>query len=144
MFARFESVDQILHAGDIGSAELLIELEAIAPVTAVWGNTDGWKLRERLTEVARVEIEGVDCRVMHGHQLGSPTPEAIAQRFPDAGLVVFGHSHQALIRRVGTVCTVNPGSAGPKRFRTVPTLAIARAEGAGIEVELISLEPAQG
>ena len=143
IFTSLAGVDRILHAGDIGPDELLIELEAIAPVTAVWGNTDGWELRERLPEVARVEIEGVDCRVMHGHQLGSPTPEAIAERFPEAGMVVFGHSHQALIRRVGTVCTVNPGSAGPKRFRTVPTLAIARVEDEAVQVELISLERAQ-
>ena len=124
-FPLLEGVDHILHAGDVGPADLLVELEAIAPVTAVWGNTDGMELRSRLPEVARVELGGRTAVVVHGHQFGSPTPEAVSAAYPDASLVLFGHSHRAIVRRVGATLAVNPGSAGPTRFGLPVTVAIA-------------------
>ncbi len=139
VFERFAGVEHILHAGDVGPAELLVELEAIAPVTAVWGNTDGWEVRGRCPEVARLELAGVSIVVLHGQQLGAPTPEKVAARYPDAGMVVFGHSHKAVIREVGSVLAVNPGSAGPRRFGTRPTLAIATLEGGRASAELVML-----
>ena len=139
VFDRLAGVDHILHAGDVGPAELLVELEAIAPVTAVWGNTDGWEVRDRVPEVARVELGGVRAVVVHGMQLGSPTPEAVAAAHPDAGLVVFGHSHRPVIRRVGSTLAVNPGSAGPRRFSLPVTLAVATVEGGRVEAELVEL-----
>jgi uncharacterized protein len=139
LFARLAGVDRILHAGDLGPAELLTELEAIAPVTAVWGNTDGWDLRARLPEVARLTLEGVSVAVAHGHRLGSPKPASVAALFPDAGLVVFGHTHQPLIRRVGEALVVNPGSAGPRRFSLPVTIALATVEGGSVRAELVTL-----
>lgn len=141
VFERFADVEHILHAGDIGSAELLTELEAIAPVTAVWGNTDGWDVRERVPEVARVELAGVSVVVLHGDQLGSPTPARAAAAYPEAGLVVFGHSHQAVTEQVGSVLAVNPGSAGSPRFGGAVTLALADLSANGIGVEIIALDP---
>ncbi len=139
VFERFAGVEHILHAGDVGPADLLVELEAIAPVTAVWGNTDGWEIRQRCPEVARLELAGVRIVVLHGQQLGSPTPEKVATKYPEAGLVVFGHSHQAVIRQVGSVLAVNPGSAGPRRFRTTPSLALATLAEGRIDLELVEL-----
>ena len=78
----FGDVDHILHAGDIGPATLLTELEALAPVTAVYGNTDGWEVRERLPRVASVELDGFSIVVTHGDQLGTPTPEKLQPPFP--------------------------------------------------------------
>jgi hypothetical protein len=75
----FADVGHILHAGDIGDEDLLIALEAVAPVTAVWGNTDGLALRHRIPEIATVVLERRTIAVVHGHQLGSPTPEALRQ-----------------------------------------------------------------
>jgi putative phosphoesterase len=139
VLTRFEGVDHILHAGDVGPAEILVELEAIAPVTAVWGNTDGFEIRRRVPEIATLELGGVRIVVLHGMQLGSPTPERAAQAYPDAGLVVFGHSHRPVIRRVGAVLAVNPGSAGRPRFRDPITCAVGTVEDGQASAELIEL-----
>ena len=140
VFARFEGVDRILHAGDVGDAEILVELEAIAPVTAVWGNTDGFDLVDRLPEVATLELDGSRVVVIHGQQFGAPTPKMVAPSFPDAAMVVFGHSHVPVIERVGTVLAVNPGSAGPRRFRLPTTVALATIEEGRVEARLVSLD----
>ncbi len=140
VFAAFEGVEHILHAGDVGPAELLAELEAIAPVTAVWGNTDGWEVRGRVKEVAEVELGGVRVVVLHGMQLGSPTPEKVAAAHPGAGLVVFGHTHRALVRQVGDTLAVNPGSAGPRRFRDPVTVALGELASGRASVRLVTLE----
>lgn len=139
VFDAFAGVEHILHAGDVGGSEILTELRAIAPVTAVWGNTDGWEVRELLPETAIEELAGTPAAVLHGHQLGSPTPAAAAERHPDAGLVVFGHSHRPVVERVGSVMAVNPGSAGPRRFSLPVTVAVALLQPGQVEVRLIEL-----
>lgn len=139
VFERLRGVEHILHAGDVGPADLLTELEAIAPVTAVWGNTDDWDVRDRVPEVATVELAGVRVVVVHGQQFGSPTPAKVAAAHPEAGLVVFGHSHQPVIERVGAALAVNPGSAGPRRFRLPVTVAIAELDGGSVEAHLVPL-----
>lgn len=139
VFDVFAGVDHVIHAGDVGDPDILTELEAIAPVTAVWGNVDGWELRARLPEVARLELDGVRIAVLHGQQLGSPSPAKAAAAHPDAGLVVFGHSHRPVIEQVGPTLAVNPGSAGPRRFRDPVTVAIAEIEGGAVRAELVNL-----
>ena len=141
VWQHFAGVEHILHAGDIGPPDLLIELEIIAPVTAVWGNTDKWDIRERVPEVAHVTLGGVQVVVLHGHQLGSPTPERVANAYPEAGLVLFGHSHNPVIRQVESVLAVNPGSAGRARFGGPVTLAIAEFRAGTVEAQLITLQP---
>ncbi len=135
VFERFEGVLRILHAGDIGSDDILTELEAIAPVTAVYGNTDGWALRRRLPEVAQVEEAGRRIVVVHGHNPGAPTPVKLARAHPKADIVVYGHTHQARVERVGRTLVVNPGAAGPGRFRLKPSVGILTlGEDEGVEV----------
>ena len=132
VFDAFAEVDHIVHAGDIGSLDLLSELEALAPVTAVCGNTDGFDLRNRLPRVARVELDGFDIVVTHGDQFGSPTPEKLNAAFPEAQILVYGHTHRPLLTIVDVVVTVmNPGSAGPRRFKIPPSVGILELE-AGI------------
>ena len=132
VFNAFAHVDHILHAGDIGSLELLAELEALGPVTAVYGNTDGFDLRNRVPRVARVELDGFDIVVTHGDQFGSPTPEKLNAEFPDAQILIYGHTHRPLLTIVDVVVTVmNPGSAGPRRFNIPPSVGILELE-AGI------------
>jgi uncharacterized protein len=132
VFDAFAHVDHILHAGDIGSLELLAELEALGPVTAVYGNTDGFDLRNRVPRVARVELDGFDIVVTHGDQFGSPTPEKLNAAFPEAQILVYGHTHRPLLTIVDVVVTVmNPGSAGPRRFTIPPSVGILELE-AGI------------
>ena len=132
VFDVFEHVDHILHAGDVGKPEILIELEAIAPVTAVYGNVDGPELRARLTQVAEVELEGFVVVVTHGDQFGHPTPAALHEAFPKAEIIVYGHSHKPLLELVDrTVTVMNPGGAGGPRFGIVPSVGVMELE-AGI------------
>ena len=129
VFEVFKHVDRILHAGDIGNVEILTELEALAPVTAVWGNTDGFELRDRLPEVVETRIEGFDFLVIHGHQLGVPTPEGLNRKYPDAEVIIFGHTHKPLLTIVDQIVTVmNPGGAGPFRFGLPASAGILELE----------------
>jgi putative phosphoesterase len=141
VFDVFAGVDHILHGGDIGPANLLEELEAIAPVTAVYGNTDGMDVRARLSDVARVQLDGFRIVVTHGDQFGSPTPEKLNAAFPEAEIIVFGHTHRPLLTLVDTVVTVmNPGGAGPRRFDLSPSVGIMELEpGIPPRARLVSL-----
>jgi putative phosphoesterase len=144
VFEAFAEVDHILHAGDVGPAALLDELAALAPVTAVYGNTDGYELRSRLPQVARVELDGFTIVITHGDQFGSPTPEKLHTAFPDAEILVFGHTHRPLLTLVDVVVTVmNPGGAGARRFGLPPSVGIMELE-AGIppRARLLPLLPA--
>lgn len=128
----FKAVDLILHAGDIGGAEILKELEMLAPVTAVYGNVDGRALRRRLPQVATVEVDGFEVVMTHGDQFGSPDPEGLKEAFPKADVIVFGHTHRALIRDLPDFTVViNPGAAGAARFDLRASVAIMETE-AGI------------
>jgi putative phosphoesterase len=132
VFRVFERVDHILHAGDVGKAEILIDLQALAPVTAVYGNTDGPELRARLPQVAEVELDGFAVVVTHGDQLGHPTPAELHAAFPKAEIIVYGHTHKPLLELVDrTVTVMNPGGAGHPRFGIPPSVGILELE-AGI------------
>jgi len=129
VFDVFGEVDHILHGGDVGRPEILTELEVLAPVTAVFGNTDGPDLRGRLPQVATVRLDGFDIMVTHGDQLGSPTPTALHAAFPDAEIIVYGHTHEPRLELVDrTVTVLNPGSAGPRRFRLPVSVGILELE----------------
>jgi putative phosphoesterase len=129
VFDVFVQVDHILHGGDVGPPGILTELEAIAPVTAVYGNTDGWELRSHLPQVARVELDGFEIVVTHGDQFGVPTPETVHAAFPSAEIIVFGHTHKPILTLVDTVVTVmNPGGAGPRRFNLPASVGILELE----------------
>lgn len=139
VFECFEGVQHILHAGDVGTPDILIELEAIAPVTAVWGNTDGFDLRSRLPETAEVELQGRRILVVHGHQLGSPTGPALAAAYPGFDIIVYGHTHRPRVEHVNGVLVVNPGAAGPSRFGLLPSVAVLTLSTTTQNVSLLSL-----
>jgi hypothetical protein len=124
VLALFEGVERILHAGDVGPAELLTELEAVAPVTAVWGNADGFDVRAKLRETALLEIGGLEVVITHGHKLGAPTPRGLRDAIPGADVIVFGHSHRPLVERLEGCLFLNPGSAGAARFGLSASAAI--------------------
>lgn len=129
VFHVFDRVDHILHAGDVGSHDLLIELEAIAPVAAVYGNVDGSELRGKLPQVAQLELEGFIVVVTHGDQFGSPTPRAVVDAFPGAEIIVYGHTHRPLLELVDkTITVMNPGAAGAARFGVPPSVGIMELE----------------
>jgi putative phosphoesterase len=129
VFEVFQEVDHILHAGDVGKPEILIELEAIAPVTAVYGNVDPPEIRSRLPQVARIELDGFDIVVTHGDQFEHPTPEKLHGAFPRAEIIVYGHTHKPLLELVErTVTVMNPGGAGAARFDLKPSVGIMELE----------------
>lgn len=129
VFDVFEQVDHIIHAGDLGTIDVFTELGAIAPVTAVYGNVDGFDLRDRLPKVAREELSGLFLTVTHGDQFGELTPAALHREFPDADIVVFGHTHRAELELVDkTVTVMNPGSATHPRGGMPPSVGIMELE----------------
>ncbi|HXF96059.1 MAG TPA: metallophosphoesterase family protein [Gemmatimonadales bacterium] len=142
VFDVFARVDHILHGGDVGKPEILSDLEALAPVTAVYGNTDGFDLRSRLPQVARLRLEGFDIVVTHGDQLGSPTPAKLHAAFPEAEIIVFGHTHQPVLELLEkTVTVINPGAAGPARFGAPPSVGILELEpGIPPRARLVTLD----
>ncbi|MBI4500586.1 MAG: metallophosphoesterase family protein [Gemmatimonadetes bacterium] len=142
VFDVFSRVDRILHAGDVGSADILTELEALAPVIAVYGNVDGFELRSRLPQVAELELDGFLVTVTHGDQFGSPTPAGVWAAFPDAEIIVYGHTHRPLLEMVDrTVTIMNPGSAGPPRFNIKPSVGIMELEpGIPPRARLVTLQ----
>ena len=144
VFEVFHAVDHIVHGGDVGPASILDELATIAPVTAVYGNTDDWDLRGRLPQVARLELDGFTIIVTHGDQFGSPTPDKLQAAFPDAEIIIFGHTHRPLLTLVDVVVTVmNPGGAGARRFQLPPSVGILELEpGIPPRGRLVPLTPA--
>jgi uncharacterized protein len=144
VFDVFAEVDHILHAGDVGPESILHELGTIAPVTAVYGNTDGWSLRSRLPQVATLQLDGFTIVVTHGDQLGSPTPAKLQAEFPDAEIIVFGHTHRPVLTLVDVVVTVmNPGGAGRRRFDLPASVGILELEpGIPPRGRLVPLTPA--
>jgi putative phosphoesterase len=121
VYTALEGVELILHGGDVGGDAILDELELIAPVRAVRGNTDP-PGDPRLPEVVDLEIGGVRIHVSHGHETGGPTPEKLLARY-DADVIVYGHTHKALVVNAGGRWVVNPGAAGPRRFDLKPSVA---------------------
>lgn len=134
---RLAGVECILHAGDVGSLDVLTGLGAIAPVHAVWGNVDDRHM-PGLSERLQLTIGGCRLVVTHGHELGSPTPAGLALRY-DADVIVYGHTHRALVERLGTQLVVNPGAAGAARFHLVPSVAILTLEAGEASVEIVAL-----
>ena len=133
----FAGVELILHAGDVGGDEILDELELIAPVRAVYGNTDA-PGQPRLADAIDLSIGGLSVHVSHGHEIGSPVAAKLLERYA-ADVVVFGHTHRPLIARAGDRLVLNPGAAGPRRFDIMPSVARLTIRDGRADAELIAL-----
>jgi len=137
VFDALAGVELILHAGDVGGADILAGLSTIAPVLAVYGNTDPPGTPG--LEAARVvTLGGVSVHVSHGHEVGRLTPERLLAAYPE-DVLVYGHTHRQLVVRVGGRLVVNPGAAGARRFDLVPCVARLTIAGGAAEVELVEL-----
>jgi uncharacterized protein len=137
VFDALKDVELILHAGDVGGRSVLDELSAIAPVRAVFGNTDA-PGDPNLDPTIDLIVDGLSIHVSHGHELGSPTPARLLERYT-ADVIVYGHTHQALTTRAGSRLVINPGAAGPRRFNVKPTVAKLIITAGTAEVEIIRL-----
>jgi putative phosphoesterase len=127
----------ILHAGDVGGDAVLDELALIAPVYAVFGNTDPPGDPRLTREIVR-ELGGVSLHVSHGHEVGSPTPENLLRRYAQ-DVLVYGHTHRQLVTRADGRLAINPGAAGPRRFDLEPAVARLTIANGVAGVELIAL-----
>lgn len=133
--SALRGVRLIIHAGDVGNADVLEKLQAIAPVIAVRGNTDrgGWAFDLPQTEVAG--IGGSSLYILHDiHDLDL---DPVASGF---SAVISGHSHKPFTERRNGVLFLNPGSAGPRRFNLPVTVALLRIKGRSLEPHIIELE----
>ena len=134
----FTGVQHILHAGDIGLPRIILELQAIAPVTAVRGNTDDPGLRYPLTAV--IELAGrrfLLHHIVNPHVLTDPLQQRIARARPE--VVVFGHSHKPFSETIGGTLFFNPGYAGNSRFGLERTVAVLHCDDSGVQPEYLKL-----
>jgi len=136
VFDALQDVELILHAGDVGE-NVLEELAVIAPVEAVYGNTDSTD-DPRLRQSIERTIGGLRIHVSHGHELGSPTPEGLLAKY-DADVIVYGHTHQQKIVEIDGRLVVNPGAAGQRRFKLKPSVARLTIEDGSASVQLLEL-----
>lgn len=143
--AALEGCELILHAGDVGDVRILDRLGEIAPVHAVRGNTDGGELRRILPATAVVDLgsrdgevggEGPLAYLFHGDVELDLDPAAAG-----IALVVSGHTHRPRVERRNGVLYLNPGSAGPRRFRLPVTVARVRVAADGtLGAEIVPLD----
>ncbi len=137
VYKAFEGVDLILHAGDIGSYDVILELEPIAPVKAVSGNVDT-DLLHRFEEKTSFQLAN---RAIHlQHILKDIPAENKVADDPISEIFIFGHSHKFINQQVGTALFFNPGSAGPRRFRLPITVGRITLDECKVTARIISLE----
>jgi len=132
--SALQGVELILHAGDIGKPQILEQLQAIAPVLAVRGNNDQGEWAEAVPEHQLVEVETGLIYVLHDVKALDLDPTA-------AGIqaVISGHSHRSSVQERAGVLFVNPGSAGPRRFKLPVSVGVLQVGADGLRAELVEL-----
>lgn len=142
VWAAVRGADLVLHAGDVVTAELLDELAEVAPVHAVLGNNDT-SLRHRLPETVELDLDGVRLAMVHDSGARAGRERRMRRRFPDADVVVYGHSHQPEDRAgVEGQWLFNPGS--PTERRRAPTRTYGELELSGgrlVAHRIVHLDP---
>ncbi len=124
--ALFEGVEHILHAGDIGLARVILDLEKIAPVTAVLGNTDGGLQFQEIETLRLADRKLLVQHVVNPRFLAAAFKECLAREQPD--VVVFGHTHKPFCQTLAQTLFLNPGYAGKPRFGMPRTVAILECD----------------
>jgi len=133
VFAAFAGVSLILHAGDIGGEQVIIELETIARVVAVRGNTDKDLAPPLFPDTRRMTLEGVDIFLCH-------EPFRAADLSPMPALIIHGHTHQPRNEVIDHTRWFNPGTAGKPQFgRNDLTVGILTLEQGRVEAEIVPL-----
>ncbi|MDQ3982948.1 MAG: metallophosphatase family protein [Actinomycetota bacterium] len=132
-----ESADHILHGGDVCDPALLDELRALAPVTVVMGNCDGFDVRDwGATDTAEVELEGIRIGMVHDAGPRERRRPRMRKLFPHARVVVFGHSHIPWNEDERGLLLFNPGSATWKRRAPFTSMGLLWVEDGAVEGEI--------
>jgi putative phosphoesterase len=133
--AALAGVERIVHAGDIGDREVLEALARVAPVTAVRGNNDRGTWAAGIPETDVVEVGGVSLYLLHDlHELD------LEPRAAGFAAVISGHSHQPRVEERDGVLYLNPGSAGPRRFKLPISLAKLTIAKGRVNAKLVTLQ----
>jgi putative phosphoesterase len=132
--AALKGVEMIIHGGDIGKIEILQSLSAIAPVHAIRGNNDRAPWAKKLPDILKLEINGAKLQVIHNVHEFDDDPVAAGIR-----AVISGHSHKPSIVTRDGILFVNPGSAGPRRFKLPVTVARLEIHHARVNSEILQL-----
>jgi len=125
----------IVHAGDVGKQKILQELSAIAPTTAVRGNNDAGPWAETLAQRELLRFGEIFLYLIHDLSQLEIDPQAAG-----VGVVISGHSHQPVIRERGDVLYVNPGSAGPRRFKLPVSIGEILISGRSVTPRIVELD----
>ena len=133
--AALAGSDLIVHAGDIVQPAILAMLGDIAPVTAVRGNNDRGAWADALPERETITVGAVTLCVIHDLKQFDLDAQGAG-----CDVVIAGHSHQPKVERRGRVLYVNPGSAGPRRFKLPLTVARLEVAGRDVRAEIVALE----
>lgn len=112
----FKGVDLIIHAGDIVQKDVLTTLAKIAPIKAVSGNVDPIELKKSLPEKLELELAGYKIGVIHGHNVRGHLMYALSYVFPEADIIIFGHTHKQCNQLIDGQLHFNPGSPTDKRM----------------------------
>ncbi|WP_426391837.1 metallophosphoesterase family protein [Variovorax sp. R-27] len=137
--AFLKGSDFIVHGGDIGNAGILEALAAIAPLTVVRGNNDREPWADAIAETELVKFGGVHLYAIHDLAQLDIDPPAAGVR-----VVVSGHSHKPKVEERAGVLYVNPGSAGPRRFKLPISVAELVIDGASVTARVVSIDPQGG
>jgi hypothetical protein len=137
---RLRHADLILHAGDLTAASVLDELESLGPpVHAVYGNMDDAALRDRLPAQRVVDVGGARIAMTHDPGPRAGREERLMRRFPGCAAVVYGHTHEPQVERVGEIWILNPGSPTERRRAPSHTMLQLEVVDSGLRPELIPL-----
>ncbi len=133
--AALAGSDHIVHGGDIGNAAILAQLAAIAPLTVVRGNNDKGAWADTVPHSAWLTVGNICMYAVHDIATIDTDPEGAGVQ-----VVIYGHSHKPLAQQRGRVLYLNPGSAGPRRFKLPVSVAMLEIDGNNVYPRMIELE----
>jgi putative phosphoesterase len=136
IFTIFKNVDTILHAGDICEEQVLLDLERIAPVRAIFGNMDGFPLVSNLKRIEFFTLENSRICMIHAIRSAKNFAFELLRMKEKADIVVFGHSHVAEVTKFNDILFINPGSASSPRHGTKRSVALLELNGREKNVEI--------
>ncbi|OPZ68398.1 MAG: phosphodiesterase [bacterium ADurb.Bin478] len=124
VFSLFADVQHIIHAGDIGDWDIVLSLQTLAPVTAVYGNCDDYRVRRHCPLQQTLRVNGLTVQVTHiSQEAPEEAPESLQK------IQIYGHSHVASIQHFGSTLFINPGSISRPRQDQRPSVALLQVDG---------------
>jgi len=125
---EIETSDLILHAGDFKTLKFYKSLNKQGNLKAISGNVDRKNLQKKLNEKEIFEINGYRIAMIHGHQLGNISPDKLSYLFPEADIIIFGHTHKPFNQKIKGQLFFNPGSSIQKRLQKKYSYGIIKLE----------------